>query len=66
MKSLALALAGALILAAGILFALQGADIVHWPAESSMLGHRDWIEKGIALAMIGLAALFAARRIRKN
>jgi hypothetical protein len=66
MKSMALTVAGVVMLAAGILFALQGAGIVHWPAESSMLGERAWIENGIVLALIGVAGLLAAHRIRQR
>ena len=55
---------GAILLVFGIFFALQGADIVHWPQESTMLGRGVWIRNGLMLAAIGAAALFAARRIR--
>ena len=64
MKVVLLAIIGLVLLALGTLFALQGAGIVHWPAGSSMLDHREWIERGILVAMFGVAALFGARRIR--
>jgi hypothetical protein len=57
---------GVLVTAAGVLFALQGAGIVHWPAESFMVGTRDWIEYGIVIAMIGVGLMLAARRMRQG
>jgi hypothetical protein len=57
---------GVLVAAFGVLFALQGAGIVRWPADSFMVGTRDWIEYGIAIAMIGLGLMLAARRIRQG
>ncbi len=64
MKSKLLSIAGVVVFAFGLLFALQGGGVVRWPAESSMLGQRDWIERGIFFALIGLGMIAAARRIR--
>ena len=66
MKALAFFVLGLLLTASGTLFALQGARIVRWPAESFMIGTVDWIEYGIVIAMIGIGLLVAARRLRKN
>ncbi len=66
MKSLIVLVLGLIVLAAGLLFTLQGAGIVHWPADSFMLDKTDWIERGIVVMLIGLALLFTARRIRKK
>jgi hypothetical protein len=57
---------GVLLTAGGVLFALQGANIMHWPAESFMIGTRDWIEYGIVIAMIGVGLMLAARRLRQG
>lgn len=65
MKSIIVLIIGIIVLAAGTLFALQGADVVRWPAESLMLGKRNWIEYGIVIAMVGAALILTARRIRK-
>jgi hypothetical protein len=65
MKSNLILVAGIIVTAFGILFALQGAGVIHWPAESFMLGNRDWVEYGIVIALIGVALLFTARRIRQ-
>jgi len=64
MKSAIITVIGVIVLAAGLLFALQGADVVHWPAESFMLGKRDWIERGIVVILMGLALILTGRRIR--
>jgi hypothetical protein len=52
---------GTVLVASGGLFILQGADIVHWPANSFMLGVRQWIENGIVIVLAGAAMLAAAR-----
>ena len=65
MKSIAVLILGLVVLAAGILFTLQGAGVVHWPRESFMLDQRDWIEKGIVVAIIGAGLIATAWRIRR-
>jgi hypothetical protein len=65
MKSVAVLILGLVVLAFGTLFALQGAGVVHWPRESFMLDQRDWIEKGMVVALIGLALIATAWRIRR-
>jgi hypothetical protein len=52
---------GAVFMAAGGLFILQGANLVHWPASSFMLGVRQWIENGSVIMLVGAAALAVAR-----
>jgi hypothetical protein len=59
-----LTIVGALLMLFGVFFALQGADIIHWPLESTMLGRGVWIRNGLALAAIGAVLWFGARRIR--
>jgi hypothetical protein len=65
-KSLIVLILGLIVLAAGLLFTLQGAGVVHWPADSFMLDKTDWIERGIVVMLIGLALVLTARRIRQN
>ena len=60
MKAAIIFVLGVVVTAIGALFALQGAGIVRWPAESFMVGTRGWIEYGIAIAMIGLGLMLAA------
>lgn len=64
MRTALTALGIALILA-GSLWALQGAGIVMWPAESFMLRERNWITYGIVTALIGVVMLALARRRRR-
>lgn len=53
---------GILMLACGLLFALQGLGIVRWPADSFMVGVSDWAWRGGLLALGGLILLWTARR----
>ena len=55
---------GVALMVFGVFFALQGADIIHWPLESTMLGRGVWIRNGLALAAVGAALWFGTRRIR--
>ena len=64
MKATIILVLGILVFAAGTLFALQGAGVVNWPHESTMIGHRDWIEYGVVIAIIGVMLIFTGRRIR--
>jgi hypothetical protein len=65
-KAAVIFLLGVLVTAAGVLFTLQGAGAVRSPAESFMIGTRDWIEYGIVIAMIGVGLMLTARKIRKG
>lgn len=53
---------GAALLAMGVLWALQGAGVIRWPAESFMIDTRSWIYYGAATAVVGLIILILARR----
>lgn len=55
---------GAVLIVFGLFFALQGADIIHWPLESSMLGRGVWIRNGLVLAATGVVMILGARSIR--
>jgi hypothetical protein len=55
---------GAVLIVFGVFFALQGADIIHWPLESSMLGKSMWIRNGLVIAAIGAVITLGARRFR--
>ncbi|HUO01858.1 MAG TPA: hypothetical protein VMU31_03695 [Rhizomicrobium sp.] len=56
---------GALLIVFGIFFALQGADIIHWPLESTMLGRGVWIRNGVLMAAMGAVLLAGARKRRR-
>jgi len=53
---------GALLILFGIFFALQGADIIHWPLESTMLGRGVWIRNGLIIAAFGAILVASAKR----
>ena len=61
----AVTLLGILLVLAGALWALQGAGIVMWPASSFMLQQQSWVTYGIVTALIGLAMIALARRLRR-
>jgi hypothetical protein len=48
------------------LFALQGSGLVQWPRQSFMINDHDWIERGIVVALVGVALILTAWRIQKK
>jgi hypothetical protein len=54
---------GWLVAAFGVLFLLQGLNVVRWPAESFMLGRQAWVDRGAVIAALGLGLVLAARRL---
>ena len=63
MRGISIAI-GVLLVLAGTLWALQGAGIVMWPAESFMLRQRSWVAYGIGTALVGAVMVALARRRR--
>jgi hypothetical protein len=59
MKSL-LTIAGVILLLAGIVFMAQGSRYFPYPAESFMIGAREWIYYGCAIAAVGVLLLVIA------
>ena len=53
---------GVILFAGGVLWALQGAGVVMWPASSFMLKDQHWVIYGILTADFGLLQIFLARR----
>ena len=49
--------AGLFLIAMGIIWALQGAGLLGWPADSFMLGQDDWVLRGLATAGAGAVLL---------
>jgi hypothetical protein len=66
MKSTIVFVIGVFVLAEGILFALQGSGLVQWPRQSFMINDHDWIERGIVVALVGVALILTAWRIQKK
>ncbi len=60
----ALAILGYLLVVSGLFWALQGAGIIMWPAESFMLAQGQWITYGLATALVGVALVALSRRRR--
>ena len=51
------------LVAMGTLFALQGAGWLMWPADSVMLARREWVPRGLTIAVAGVLMMWwAARR----
>jgi len=61
-----LQLLGAVMVVAGCFFALQGAGVIMWPAESFMLANRAWVSNGLIIALAGAAVLLIGRRIGRS
>ena len=58
----ALQILGLVALLAGLLWVVQGAGLVHWPASSFMIDQRPWILRGALLAVVGLVLILLSRR----
>jgi hypothetical protein len=61
-----LLIVGVFALLAGILFALQGSGVVHWPSDSFMLDQSVWRTRGIVIAIAGAAIILIARRVGRR
>jgi hypothetical protein len=61
---LVLTVLGAFLVFSGLFWALQGAGIIMWPAESFMLADRNWILYGLITAAVGALLIWWARRRR--
>ncbi|MGV3730903.1 MAG: hypothetical protein ACO1NN_09125 [Sphingopyxis sp.] len=57
-----LAVVGVALVLVGTLWALQGLDIVRWPASSFMLGDTVWTRNGVVTAVVGVVLVWFARR----
>ena len=52
---------GLLLLMAGLVFMAQGSGYLPWPAKSFMIGDRNWVFYGGAIAAVGLLMIFVSR-----
>lgn len=57
-----LAIVGVAMILVGGLWALQGLDIVRWPASSFMLGDTTWTRNGVITVVVGAVLVWFARR----
>lgn len=53
---------GVIFFLGGVFFALQGAGVIAWPADSYMVRNSEWVHRGIFLANLGLLQLYITRR----
>ncbi|WP_432769701.1 MAG: hypothetical protein HEQ22_02860 [Sphingopyxis sp.] len=60
----AMTVVGIALMMMGLLWVLQGLDIVRWPASSFMLGDITWTRNGAILAAAGALLVVLARRQR--
>ncbi len=49
--------AGLFLIALGIIWALQGAGLLGWPADSFMLGQAEWVLRGFVTVAAGAAVI---------
>ena len=57
-----LAILGVAMILVGGLWALQGLDIVRWPASSFMLGDTAWTRNGVVTMVVGAVLVWFARK----
>ena len=57
-----MAVVGVAAILMGVLWMLQGLDIVRWPESSFMLGDRVWTRNGAILAVVGALFVWFARK----
>ena len=57
-----LTIVGVAAILVGGLWALQGLDIIRWPASSFMLGDTTWTRNGVITAVVGAVLVWLARR----
>lgn len=55
---------GVLAFLTGVLWMGQGTGYIRWPASSFMIDMSEWTIRGAGLAVAGLIAILAARRLR--
>jgi hypothetical protein len=53
---------GALLAFSGLFWALQGAGVIMWPAESFMLADRQWVWNGLGTAAVGILLVWWGRQ----
>ncbi len=57
-----LAIVGIAAILVGGLWALQGLDIIRWPASSFMLGDTTWTRNGVILIVVGVFLVWFVRK----
>ena len=57
--------AGIFLVVMGIIWALQGAGLLNWPASSFMLAQQQWVLYGALTAVVGALLLWWVGRISR-
>ncbi len=57
---------GLVLVVFGSFFALQGAGVIMWPADSFMLANSSWITNGLVIALAGAVMILVSRRIGRT
>ena len=57
--------AGVFLVVMGIIWALQGAELLNWPASSFMLAQQQWVLYGALTTMVGALFLWWVGRISR-
>lgn len=57
--------AGVFLVVMGIIWALQGAGLLNWPASSFMLAQQQWVLYGALTAVVGALLLWWVGRISR-
>ncbi|AKM09959.1 hypothetical protein [Croceicoccus naphthovorans] len=53
---------GVALFLSGLLWTLQGLGLVMWPANSFMLGEKEWAAYGVIAAAAGVLMVWVTRR----
>lgn len=48
---------GMFLVVMGVIWGLQGSGLLNWPADSFMLGERNWALRGFGTAAAGLVLI---------
>ena len=57
--------AGIFLVVMGIIWSLQGAELLNWPASSFMLAQQQWVLYGALTAVVGALLLWWVGRISR-
>lgn len=58
--------AGMFLAVMGVIWVLQGAGLLDWPANSFMLGQSEWTLYGALIAAFGAVLMWIARRLGRS
>lgn len=54
------------LVALGCIWGLQGLGVLGWPADSFMLGEREWVFRGGAMVLSGAILIGLPRLLRRG